>query len=72
MLIDHNIPTSFSQQISLLKSRNLIFNDESRALKYLSYIGYHRLAMYWNTFYVDKHTKEQFKSQIKFEDILTR
>lgn len=70
MLIDHNIPTSFSQQISLLKSRNLIFNDESRALKYLSYIGYHRLAMYWNTFYVDKHTKEQFKSQIKFEDIL--
>lgn len=68
--MDHSTPKSFQEQIQLLKSRGMIFDNEMRAEKYMAYIGYQRLSVYWQYFYIDKRTKERFRSNIKFEDIL--
>lgn len=70
MTTSHLEPKSFREQIELLKNRGMIFVDEARAEKYLNYIGYQRLSVYWNIFYTDTTTKEHFKSDIKFDDIL--
>lgn len=64
------IPLSFSEQINLLKQRGMLFKDETRAEKYLSYIGYHRLSSYWNVFYKDKKVKDVFSTNVYFEDVL--
>ena len=67
---EHLLPISFDDQIILLKKRGMIFNDEERAKKYLSYIGYHRLSIFWNKFYDDEN-KTRFKNEINFNDVLS-
>lgn len=58
------------KQLELLKSRGMSFDNEERAKKYLAYIGYHRLALYWNSCYKDKKIRTSFVNNMKFEDIL--
>lgn len=41
---------SFEQQIEILKSRNMAFDDESKALLFLEKVGYYRLSAYWYPF----------------------
>jgi len=43
-------PLSIAQQIQLLKQRGLIFNDEDRAKRYLSFISLYRLRAYTYTY----------------------
>lgn len=69
-MTDHLTPKNFDEQIEILKNRGLQFENEERAKKYLSYIGYQRLSVYWNYFYIDKIEKNAFKREISFENIL--
>ncbi len=39
-------PLSIEQQIELLKSRNLVIEDENFAKKVLTYVSYYRLSGY--------------------------
>jgi abortive infection bacteriophage resistance protein len=59
-------PTSIKEQIQLLKSRGLIFNDEKFAEETLKNIGYYRLAGYWWPLQSDK-VNHVFKSNAKFQ-----
>ncbi len=61
---------SIDEQINLQKNRNMSFSDESRAKKYLAYIGYHRLSLYWNCFFADKIKRDKFACRVEFDDIL--
>lgn len=38
---------SMEKQLSLLKSRGLLIDNEHAAMNYLSRIGYYRLSGYW-------------------------
>lgn len=68
--LSHLIPLAFHDQIELLKSRGMLFDDEERAEKYFAYIGYHRLSTYWNAFYQNIKERDNFIKGVKFEDIL--
>jgi len=58
---------SIQDQLSLLKDRNLIIPDHRRAERYLTFIGYYRLSVYFLPFQKDK---DKFDSNAKFDDIL--
>jgi abortive infection bacteriophage resistance protein len=57
---------SYVAQLSLLKSRGMVFADEARALHLLEKIGYYRLSGYWYPLLADKE-KHIFKSNANFE-----
>lgn len=61
---------TFEQQIEILKSRNLIIDDEEYALNILKKVNYYRLSGYYS-FYYDRNNKEdcRFIENTKFEDI---
>ena len=59
-----------SQQVSILKQRGLIINDEQDAMRHLGNIGYFRLASYWRLFEADK-INHIFKPNSRFETVLT-
>jgi len=40
-------PTTFQEQVDLLKSRGLIINDPNKALQNISRINYYRLSSYY-------------------------
>jgi len=61
------VPLKFQDQIELLKSRNLIFGDEARAISYLQEISYYRLSAYFLPFQVKK---DQFNPGTTFEQII--
>ncbi len=58
---------SIQDQISLLKDRSLIIPDYHRAERYLTFIGYYRLSVYFLPF---QKNKDKFDDGIKFDDIL--
>jgi abortive infection bacteriophage resistance protein len=60
-------PLSFKEQIALLKSRNLIINDEVSALNYLQVISYYRLSAYFLPY---QSKKDVFRPNINFEQII--
>lgn len=60
-------PLSFQEQLTLLKSRGLIVNDEDKALSYLKEISYYRLSAYFLPYLSAKNT---FESNISFEQII--
>lgn len=60
-------PLSIVDQIALLKSRGLLFDDEASATKLLSEISYFRFAQYLRPMEADK-TLHTFKPNSKFED----
>lgn len=62
-------PISIADQISILKSRGLMFDNEQEAVEYLKIISYFRLASYWKPMESDK-LKHIFKSNSKFENVV--
>lgn len=66
----HKLPTTIPEQISLLKSRGLLFKDEDRASHYLSNISYYRLRAYTFPFQDDLSTNHSFKGKRYFEEII--
>lgn len=68
-MTDRNFLT-INEQVDLLKSRGMHFDNEERAKKYLAYIGYHRLSLYWNGYFVNKIKRDRFRGSINFDDIL--
>lgn len=62
-------PLSIADQIALLKSRGLRFDDEAAAEKLLSEVSYFRFVQYLRPMEADK-TLHTFKSNSKFEDAI--
>ena len=63
-------PIDIPAQIALLKSRGLMFKDETRSAHYLSNISYYRLRAYTYPFQNNENPDHPFIKQIYFEDIL--
>lgn len=63
----NKIPLSFTDQITLLKSRDLIIGDEPKALSYLQEISYYRLSAYFLPY---QTAKDKFENSITFEQII--
>lgn len=61
-------PLVISDQIDLLKSRGLIFPDESKAEHILSYISYYRLSAYWYPMLELPKSNHIFKCNANFDD----
>jgi abortive infection bacteriophage resistance protein len=63
---------NISQQIELLKSRNLIFEDEFKAEQFILQNNYYRLAGYWRKYQVNfDKGKNNFVDNTTFEQIVT-
>lgn len=60
-------PLTYSQQVDLLKSRGLHFENISRAERYLSEISYYRLSAYFLPFC---SKKDKFNDNASFDRIL--
>lgn len=61
---------SIADQISLLKSRGMLFNDESTASHFLKNVSYYRLKGYWWDQQID--SEHNLKPNTCFEDIIAR
>jgi abortive infection bacteriophage resistance protein len=60
------------EQIALLKSRNLIFEDEIKAAQFLSRNNYYRLSGYWRKYQIDPDKGENnFVDNTIFEKVAT-
>jgi len=65
------LPTTMSEQINLLKSRGLVFNDEVKAINTLLHNNYYRLTGYWRKYQINPDAKDdRFVNNTKFEDII--
>jgi abortive infection bacteriophage resistance protein len=60
---------TLDKQINLLKSRGMLFKDESKAKYYIENLNYYRLTGYWLIF-EKNHATHTFKENTYFEDIL--
>ncbi len=60
-------PLTFKQQLQQLKDRNLIVNNEEKALHYLSQISYYRLSAYFLPY---QTTKDWFDEGTTFKQII--
>lgn len=58
-------PTTFREQVNILKNRNLQINDEEQAVEILSRINYYRLSAYMLSFKVGN----RFHDGVSFDDI---
>jgi len=63
-------PLSIAQQIQLLKQRGLIFKDEDRAKRYLSFISLYRLRAYAYTYQNKEDKDHTFYKEVFFDTIL--
>jgi len=59
-------PTTFQEQVDLLKSRGLIINDSEKALQNISRINYYRLSSYCVPFQINRNL---FKPETSIEKI---
>ncbi len=62
-------PTSFQEQVQVLKSHGLTISDESKTVFYLSNLNYYRLTAYCLPFEVD-HDTHQVAEGTSFDDVL--
>jgi len=60
---------TIAQQIEQLKSRGMLFADESKATYYLENLNYYRLSAYWLPF-EKEHSSHTFKQGTQFEKVL--
>lgn len=58
-------PTTFEEQILLLRSRNLVINDEDKAIEILRTVNYYRLSAYMLSF----KSEDVFFDGISLDDI---
>jgi abortive infection bacteriophage resistance protein len=63
-------PLTIKEQIERLKSRGLIFNNESLAEKYLYNISYYRLRAYTHPFQNNENPDHPFIKFVSFEQII--
>jgi abortive infection bacteriophage resistance protein len=64
-------PTTIPEQIEILKSRNLIFQDEAKAKEILLKYNYYRLSEYWRKYKINPNKEDNnFKDNITFEQII--
>lgn len=68
--------TSFDEQISLLRSRGVVINDETKAKEYLADIGYYRLGFYIYPFektypQLGRHRKHDVRTGTTIEEIVS-
>lgn len=63
-------PISIDDQISTLKNRGLMFDNDQAAIESLKIISYFRLANYWKPMESDK-LNHIFKPNSKFENVLS-
>lgn len=63
-------PINIADQMVMLKSRGLLFDDEHTAIECLKIISYFRLANYWKPMESDK-VNHVFKPNSKFENVVT-
>lgn len=68
-MIYNKFPITIKEQISKLKERGLIIENDALAEKYLNHISYYRLAGYWWPFQSDKEN-HVFKPGSKFETVI--
>jgi abortive infection bacteriophage resistance protein len=61
------IPTSYEDQIALLKQRGLLIPDDGKALRYLQQISYFRLSAYFLPY---QNIKDRFNEGVDFDQIL--
>lgn len=61
--------TTVKDQISLLKSRGLIINDDAKAEEILLDIGYYRLGFYWH-YLQDSKNQHVFTSKVTLDEIV--
>jgi abortive infection bacteriophage resistance protein len=66
----NKLPISIPEQITLLKQRGLLFNDEIKAAHYLSNISYYRLRAYTYPFQDNENPDHPFIKPVTFEQIL--
>ena len=60
---------TIEEQIEILKTRGMIFEDEKKAKEILRDIGYYRLGFYW--FYFQKSRKKHtFRENTQFSTIV--
>ena len=64
------LPVPILEQIEMLKSRGLLFNDESKAAHYLSNISYYRLRAYTYPFQNNNDENHPFITKVSFEEII--
>ena len=60
-------PLSFQDQVSLLKQRNLVVDNEPKAIDYLQEISYYRLSAYFLPY---QKTKDKFNPNTNFKQII--
>lgn len=60
-------PKTFSEQVTLLKSRGMLIPNEAKAEKVLRNISYNRLSAYWFPLLKEPKEKEIFKKDASFE-----
>lgn len=60
-------PLSFQDQVTLLKQRGLIVDNEPKAIDYLREISYYRLSAYFLPY---QKTKDKFNPNIHFKQII--
>ncbi|TSA38763.1 MAG: Abi family protein [Porphyromonadaceae bacterium] len=64
------IPVSIADQITLLKSRGLVFHDEALAQAFLSTVSYYRLRAYTYPFQDNANPDHPFIKPVSFEEII--
>lgn len=65
--IFNKTPTTYEQQIKLLKDRGLNIPDEPKALRYFQQISYYRLSAYFLPY---QQVKDTFNQGVQFDNIL--
>jgi len=60
-------PLSFQDQVSLLKQRDLVVDNEPKAIDYLQEISYYRLSAYFLPY---QKTKDKFNPNTNFKQII--
>lgn len=65
----NKLPKTFEDQVKLLKSRGLHFENEKKAEKILQFVSYNRLSNYWYPFLKVPKSEEIFKEGTSFDAI---
>lgn len=60
---------TLEEQVEILKERNLLFNDEEVALKFLARENYYKVITSYKDLFLDKQEKETYLEGTYFEDI---
>ncbi|HZL11563.1 MAG TPA: Abi family protein [Prolixibacteraceae bacterium] len=60
-------PTTYEQQVEIVKQRGLFVPDEPRAFRYFQQIGYYRLSAFFLPFQLQK---DKFNEGTEFDDII--